>query len=475
MSTPVGQLAEQVADRDDDRWLGNDPRLPVLDPGQLLQLLHAVPGPGLGQALVDRLALALLQQAVPPGPEVLDVHLGVPDIQVGQPGELPHFLPVARGRGERDLPAVLIAEPVLPRGYLQAGRQPLHVPLPGRGQRLVEVVDVEDQLALGRAEEAEVGQVRVPARLHDHPGRRGGGQVAGHGQGRAPVVGERGLHHPAVPHRDQVREPGGTLRLQQPDRVSPVGRRLPLGVALSRHLGSRRLAADPALGRGHPLPRRLQPGRLAAGQDHGPARPFRYPGGQRGGGSVLGRRAARGRGARRRGARGRGARGRGARGRGARGRGASRASASRASASRASARRASASRASARRRGPRRGSCRAAGPAPGRGCLRARAGPAGGRSAGAGPVASWPAAWRQWPGWQWPWPGRACGRVLAAAGLSRQRALRRSALRRSALRRSRAWLAAALVAARLFAAWPGCCRTWRPLLYSLTSCSVAVP
>ena len=291
----AGQLAEQVAERDDDRRVGNDPRLPVLDPGQLVQLLHAVPGPGLGQPLVQLLALALPEQVVEPGPELVDVHLGVPDVQVALAGQLPHDLPVARGRGEHDLPAVLVAEPVLPRGHLQAGRQPLHVPLPGRGQRLVEVVDVEEQLALGRAEEAEVGQVRVPARLHDHPGGRGAGQVAGHGQGRAAVVGERGLHHPAVPHRDQVRNPGRALRLQQRDRVGPVRRRLPLGVALARYLGARRLAADPAFGRGQLLPRRFQPGRRAAGQDHGPPRRLGHAGGQRGDGPVLGGRAARGR------------------------------------------------------------------------------------------------------------------------------------------------------------------------------------
>ena len=290
-----GQLAEQVPDRDDDRRVGHDPRPPVLHPGQLAEFLHAVPGAGLGQALVQVLALTLLQQAVPPGPEFVDVDLGVPDLEVAHPGQLPHDLPVARRRGEHDLAAVLVAEPVLARGHLQAGRQPLHVPLPGRGQALVEVVDVEDQLALGRAEEAEVGQVRVPAGLHDQPGGRGGGQVAGHGQGRAPVVRERGLHHPAVPHRDQVRHPRHALRLEQAHRVGPAGRRLPLGVALARHLRPRRLAADPALLRGHPLPRCLQPARRAAGQDHGPARPFGYAGGHRGGHATLGGRGARGR------------------------------------------------------------------------------------------------------------------------------------------------------------------------------------
>ena len=41
----------------------------------------------------------------------------------------------------------------------------LDVPLERPGQRLVEVADVEHERALGRREDAEVGQVRVAAQL----------------------------------------------------------------------------------------------------------------------------------------------------------------------------------------------------------------------------------------------------------------------------------------------------------------------
>src|SRR3981081_242377 len=53
---------------------------------------------------------------------------------------------------------------------------PLSSPLPRRGQRLIEVVYVEDQLSLGRAEQPEVGQVRVTAGLDDEAGGRRTGQ-----------------------------------------------------------------------------------------------------------------------------------------------------------------------------------------------------------------------------------------------------------------------------------------------------------
>ena len=65
---------------------------------------------------------------------------------------------------------------------LEARGETLHVPLPRAGERLVEVVDVEHQLPLGRAEHAEVRQVRVAAELDVDPGPRSRGQVGGHDQ-----------------------------------------------------------------------------------------------------------------------------------------------------------------------------------------------------------------------------------------------------------------------------------------------------
>ncbi len=54
-----------------------------------------------------------------------------------------------------------------------AGRQSLDVPLPGSGQRFIEVVDVEENVALRRGEAAEIHQVSVATGLHAKSGRRG--------------------------------------------------------------------------------------------------------------------------------------------------------------------------------------------------------------------------------------------------------------------------------------------------------------
>jgi hypothetical protein len=60
--------------------------------------------------------------------------------------------------------ASLIAiEAARPSGDLEAGDQALDVPLPRARQRLVEVVEVEDQVAVGRGEAAEVREVRIAA------------------------------------------------------------------------------------------------------------------------------------------------------------------------------------------------------------------------------------------------------------------------------------------------------------------------
>ena len=69
------------------------------------------------------------------------------------------------------------AERHAPRRDDEAGRESLHVPFPGAGQRLVEVVDIEHEVTFGGGEDAEVEQVRVAARLDAEPGRRRGGEV----------------------------------------------------------------------------------------------------------------------------------------------------------------------------------------------------------------------------------------------------------------------------------------------------------
>ena len=214
---------------------------------RMLSLVRALAMPS-----SSRLRWRTRELGVEVGPQLVHVGAGVPDVQVGHGREAAHREPVAGDRRRDDVAALLGREPVVPRRHLQAGGQPLDIPLPRARQGLVEVVDVEHQAALGGAEDAEVGQVRVTARLHRQPGDRRGGQVAGHRQGRPTVVGERGDQHPAPADRHQFGHPGDRLLLQQGDRVGPVRGRLEYRVAGTGDRRPGRLAPGGALRRGQP-------------------------------------------------------------------------------------------------------------------------------------------------------------------------------------------------------------------------------
>ena len=163
--------------------LGKDPQA-----GALADLGHA------------KLAFEVLGALLPGDDEHRgDIHPVIPDVQRPHHPELGHPLPVGADGPADHLAGLLIADLQVPGGQHHARGQPLHVPLPGRGQRLVEVVDVEDQIPLGGAEDPEVGQVRVAAGLHPQPGGGGSGQVVRHDHRGAAQERERRGEHPPVP------------------------------------------------------------------------------------------------------------------------------------------------------------------------------------------------------------------------------------------------------------------------------------
>ena len=162
--------------------------------------------------------------------------MGVPDLQRPHLREAGHRLAVGGHRGHRRCAGVGLREAVVARRDREARRHPLHVVLERPGQGLVEVVEVEHELALGGGEGTEVRQMRVTAQLRVQPGRRRGLEVRRHDPGGAPVEGERRGHHPAVPDRHQVLFPGAVLFVQQRDRIGAVRRRSPAGVAVQRRV-----------------------------------------------------------------------------------------------------------------------------------------------------------------------------------------------------------------------------------------------
>ena len=169
-------------------------------------------------------------------------------------------------------------------GDLEARRKTFDVPLPRAGEGLIEVVDVEEHLALGRGEDAEVEQVGVAAELHVETGDRSPGEVGRHDEGGAPVEGRGRDEHAAVADGDKLGDAALRLLLQQRHGVRAVGRRPPPCIARARRIPTCGLAPPGPLrcadelvgarttsGRTHRRPPLMDVGPLLPGWAHGDA------------------------------------------------------------------------------------------------------------------------------------------------------------------------------------------------------------
>ena len=139
-----------------------------------------------------------------------------------------HRLPVGAHRRQRRRARVGLGEAVVAGRDREARRHPLDVVLERPGQRLIEVVHVEQQPRSGEANSPKFDRWASPHSWAIRPGHRRVLEVRRHDLGRAPVEGERRDHHPAMPHRHQVLLPGGVLLRQQGNRVRAVRGRPPL-------------------------------------------------------------------------------------------------------------------------------------------------------------------------------------------------------------------------------------------------------
>ena len=226
LSAGIDPLHQRL-DRHDQRWIADDPRLALLDVAELVEGLMIVVRPCLGDRPPDARGLLGVEERAEPWEHLVHVEVRVPDAEHRHAGELPHRLSVGADRPTHDARPLLSREPVLAPSHLEAGRQPLHVPLPRTWRRLVEVVHVEEEMALGRAEDAEVGQVRIPAGLDRQSRVARGGEIGGHRKGRATVVAEGRHQHAPVSDWHELCDPGLSLRRQQVDRVAPAPSRAP--------------------------------------------------------------------------------------------------------------------------------------------------------------------------------------------------------------------------------------------------------
>ena len=213
-------LADEFIDRNKQGRITGQGTPPVDQPGQLRQRFKVVARLCFGRGAAD----GLCELWVDTGLErVVDRRVGLPHIQLPHRGERPRPFPVrARARAYPPL-ALTRLKTVGATGNREARDQALDIPFPWPRQRLVEVVDVEDEVSFWRCEQTEVAQVRVAAQLDVQAGMRLPGQVGRHDERSAAKEGERRGQHSAVSDgQQQLTDPRSVLRLQQCDGVWAV-------------------------------------------------------------------------------------------------------------------------------------------------------------------------------------------------------------------------------------------------------------
>ena len=210
---------------------GPDPVLPLDLVAHLQERFKARAALRLGYVLAAAAnGLLRLERVEQPG-HLVDIDPGIPDLEESHRSIVSHLSAIAADSQSRRVTGVAVGEAIVPRGDGEACRQALDVPVERRRERLIEVVDVEDQPPVGRGEHAEIQQVRVTAGLHPDISRGRVREIPCHRRRRAAEVGKRRGGHAPIADRDQIRYPGPGLLLENGDRVGPVLRRCPLRVA----------------------------------------------------------------------------------------------------------------------------------------------------------------------------------------------------------------------------------------------------
>ena len=130
--------------------------------------------------------------------EYFGVHAGIPDFQVAHFGVLADVFAIGLRHGKDGIFAAVNAHAEFTRSEDDAGGEALDVPFPGGLKSFVEIVDVEQKLALGAGKAAEICGVAIAAGLHANSGGGSFGEIPCHHCGRTAEEGERGLAHAAV-------------------------------------------------------------------------------------------------------------------------------------------------------------------------------------------------------------------------------------------------------------------------------------
>ena len=198
-----------------------------------------------GQSLPDtRASLLVLDR----GEQVFHVDVRVPEIEHAHLAKLRHSLPVGSNAGRGCIPGKAFTEAVVSTSENKAGSQALHVPLPGCGERFIQIVDVKNDPSLGGGERAEVEKMTIAASLHAQSGRRRVAQIGGHVQRRTSVESKRRLQHSSVPDGNKLRDTSLVRFLHKRQGIGPVVRRIPIRVRFSRAFVTQPLACGTQFG-----------------------------------------------------------------------------------------------------------------------------------------------------------------------------------------------------------------------------------
>ncbi len=176
----AGHAGGQLGDRHQQGRVADDAADTIDDLGQGGHRAEVVAAHGLGDGLVEPLSRLGVEVVGEQPAQLGEGDPGVPDREVPLGGETVHRLLVAASSRHGDLAALSHRQPVGPPGHDEARREALDVPLPRPRAGLVEVVDVEEQVAFRGGEHAEVRQVGVAAQLRVEAGVGVGGEVGGH-------------------------------------------------------------------------------------------------------------------------------------------------------------------------------------------------------------------------------------------------------------------------------------------------------
>ena len=131
---------------------------------------------------------------------------------------------ISGDRAGRETAGALVRHVRRPGRDGDAGRQTLDVDgeIDAR-QRLVEIVDVEEDVVFGRIERAEVHEMTVATGLHRRPRERLMGEISRHHRRRASKKRERVHHHSLVTFRHELGDALGVGFRQNGDRIPIPG------------------------------------------------------------------------------------------------------------------------------------------------------------------------------------------------------------------------------------------------------------